>query len=296
MSDDDKFHTYRSWTEDGKTTRTVDGIRQKDGNEPEAVTTQPAAGECADCEEDWSYECFACGVGFCGEHAETHKPETCDGVDTRVKLQRLRAQLAEMDAEANRDVDALLARAKDAEAALATAEKELSDVEASYGDAIVDAAKATKLAVAAADQIAALGRELATVTAERDAARDKAFGEALAAVAAIYMDVVGRPAMEPGESRAARTALHIAAKAVGEARAAQRNTRERARWVAVANDGTDLDHCGGCGGECVVWDEDRPLGPNDPCAWIREPGIWVFDCKKQDPRDELLEADRRGEP
>lgn len=57
-----------------------------------------------------------------------------------------------------------------------------------------------------------------------------------------------------------------------------------------AEDGTDLSRCGGCGDLCVIWEYDRPLGPNDPCAWIREPGIWVFDCKNQDPRDELPAA------
>lgn len=53
---------------------------------------------------------------------------------------------------------------------------------------------------------------------------------------------------------------------------------------APAEEGVDLSRCGGCGDPCGVWREDRALGPDDPCAWTREPGIWVFDCKKQDPR------------
>lgn len=49
--------------------------------------------------------------------------------------------------------------------------------------------------------------------------------------------------------------------------------------------GEDLNRCGGCGDSCVIWREDRPLYAEDPCAWIREPGIWVFDCKRQDLRE-----------
>lgn len=54
----------------------------------------------------------------------------------------------------------------------------------------------------------------------------------------------------------------------------------------VAPHGEDLSVCGGCGGPSVVWREDRRIGPSDPCAWVREPGMWVFDCKEEE-RDEV---------
>lgn len=66
--------------------------------------------------------------------------------------------------------------------------------------------------------------------------------------------------------------------------------RVRFHFVSQETTADDLDHCGGCGGPCVTWQEDRPLYASDPCAWIREPGLWVFDCATAGERDEAPQA------
>lgn len=60
-----------------------------------------------------------------------------------------------------------------------------------------------------------------------------------------------------------------------------RHSTERSGEEPEGDAGEDLNHCGGCGERSVVWREDRPLHDGDPCAWLREPGIWVFDCRHE---------------